>query len=107
MAAALTAEGNKLWILYMIRARDQSLYTGITTDPERRLIEHNCSAETGSKGAKALRGKGPLKLVYQAEIGDRSEAQKMEYKVKQLSKAQKEALVSKQQPLLQFLEKTN
>mgnify|MGYP001324132017 FL=1 len=107
MAAALTAEGNKLWILYMIRARDQSLYTGITTDPERRLIEHNCSAETGAKGAKALRGKGPLKLVYQAEIGDRSEAQKMEYKVKQLSKAQKEALVSKQQPLLQFLEKTN
>ena len=91
----------------MIRARDQSLYTGITTDPERRLIEHNCSAETGSKGAKALRGKGPLKLVYQAEIGDRSEAQKMEYKVKQLSKAQKEALVSKQQPLFQFLEKTN
>ena len=107
MAVALTAEGNKLWILYMIRARDQSLYTGITTDPERRLIEHNCSAETGSKGAKALRGKGPLKLVYQAEIGDRSEAQKMEYKVKQLSKAQKEVLVSKQQPLLQFLEKTN
>ena len=94
MAAALTAEGNKLWILYMIRARDQSLYTGITTDPERRLIEHNCSAETGSKGAKALRGKGPLKLVYQAEIGDRSEAQKMEYKVKQLSKAQKEWLSS-------------
>ena len=91
----------------MIRTRDQSLYTGITTDPERRFIEHNCSAKTGSKGAKALRGKGPLKLVYQAEIGDRSEAQKMEYKVKQLSKAEKEVLVSKQQPLLQFLKNTN
>ena len=106
MAVALTAKDNKLWILYMIRTRDQSLYTGITTDPERRFIEHNCSAETGSKGAKALRGKGPLKLVYQAEIGDRSEAQKMEYKVKQLSKAEKEVLVSNQQPLLQFFKKS-
>jgi len=107
LAVALTTKDNKHWILYMIRARDQSLYTGITTDPERRLFEHNCAAEIGSKGAKALRGKGPLKLVYQAEIGDRSEAQKMEYKVKQLSKAEKEMLVSKQQPLLKFLEKTN
>ena len=106
MAVALIAKDNKLWILYMIRTRDQSLYTGITTDPERRFIEHNCSAETGSKGAKALRGKGPLKLVYQAEIGDRSEAQKMEYKVKQLSKAEKEVLVSKQQPLVQFFKKS-
>ena len=80
------------WFLYMIRCG--SLYTGITTDMERRLREHSGAA--GSKrGAKSLRGKQPLALVYQTQLQNRSEAQQMEYIVKQLSKIEKESLVNR------------
>lgn len=65
------------------------LYTGITTDVTRRLGQH----QTG-KGAKALRGKGELALVFHCVAGDRSLASKLEIRVKKLSKAQKELLVS-------------
>jgi|APSaa5957512535_1039671.scaffolds.fasta_scaffold42641_2 putative endonuclease len=93
----------KLWVLYMVRTREGSLYTGITTDVQRRFREHDGSFANGSKGAKALRGKGPLTLVYQDEIGTRSEAQQAEYKVKQLSKMDKELIVKRQRPLKLFL----
>lgn len=65
------------------------LYTGITTDVTRRLGQHQAG-----KGAKALRGKGELELVFHCVAGDRSLASKLEIRVKKLSKAQKELLVS-------------
>lgn len=71
--------------IYLVRCRDGSLYTGIATDVSRRFSEH----ENGIKGAKYLRGKGPLKLVYQQEIGDRSTASKVESRVKRLSRTEK------------------
>lgn len=77
------------WHLYMLRTPTGMLYTGITTDVLRRLQQH----QTG-KGAKSLRGKGELTLVFQCAAGDRSQASKLEYKIKQLSKKQKEKLVS-------------
>lgn len=83
------------WTLYMIRCNDGSLYTGITTDVTRRLTEHRDSAG-GGKGAKFLRGKSPLELVYEAAVADRSEASRLEYTVKRLTRAQKEALVKRQ-----------
>ncbi|WJY11476.1 GIY-YIG nuclease family protein [Pectobacteriaceae bacterium C80] len=79
------------WSLYMLRTASGLLYTGITTDVPRRLTQH----QTG-KGAKALRGKGELVLVYQCVAVDRSTALKWEYRIKQLSKAQKERLVQDQ-----------
>ena len=84
-----------IWFLYIIRGADKSLYTGITTDVFRRFCEHsgNGSGDT-SKGAKALRGKRPLKLEYFCQIGNRSEALKIEYQVKQLSKIKKEQLIT-------------
>ncbi|WP_159566074.1 GIY-YIG nuclease family protein [Budvicia diplopodorum] len=75
----------------MLRTADNRLYTGITTSIERRFKQH----QTG-KGAKALRGAGLLTLVYQQKVGGRSEALKLEYRIKQLSKQQKERLVSNQ-----------
>ncbi|WJV68943.1 GIY-YIG nuclease family protein [Pectobacteriaceae bacterium CE70] len=75
----------------MLRTASGLLYTGITTDVPRRLTQH----QTG-KGAKALRGKGELVLVYQCVAVDRSTALKWEYRIKQLSKAQKERLVQDQ-----------
>lgn len=81
------------WYLYIIRTRGGDLYTGITTDVERRFAEHN---EGGAKAAKYLRGRGPLTLVFSEMVGSRSAASKAEWAVKQLSKEDKEALVAGQ-----------
>jgi putative endonuclease len=74
------------WSIYLLRCGDGSLYTGIATDVSRRISEH----EQGKRGAKYLRGRGPLELVYQRAVGDRSVATKIEYCVKQLSRTQKQ-----------------
>jgi len=76
------------WHLYMVRTAAGHLYTGISNDVPRRFAQHQAG-----RGAKALKGKGPLQLVFQCEAGDRSQASKLEYRLKQLSKSQKEALV--------------
>ena len=78
------------WHLYLVRSRDGSLYTGITTDVARRFAEHQGNGDTG---AKYLRGRGPLVLVFQKKLGSRSLALAVESKVKKLSKAKKEELV--------------
>ncbi|MGL6019646.1 MAG: GIY-YIG nuclease family protein, partial [Gibbsiella quercinecans] len=65
----------------MLRLPNGMLYTGITTDVARRVAQHQAG-----KGAKALRGKGPLALAYHCQVGDRSLALRLEYRVKQLSK---------------------
>jgi putative endonuclease len=78
------------WSLYLVRCRDGSLYTGITTDVERRFAAH-CNGT----GAKYLRGKGPLTLEFSCEIGDKSAALRLEHLVKRLGKEQKEAIVRK------------
>jgi len=77
------------WFLYLVRTADNALYTGITTDVPRRFLQH----QTG-KGAKALRGKGELTLAFSAVVGDRSLALRLEYRIKQLTKRQKERLVA-------------
>jgi putative endonuclease len=79
------------WFLYMVRTASGQLYTGISTDPHRRLRQH--SGELVG-GAKALRGKGPLQLVFQQAMPNRVEASKAEYQLKQLSKAAKEQRIS-------------
>jgi putative endonuclease len=77
------------WYLYMIRCRDGKLYTGIATDVERRFADHQAN-----KGAKYLRGKGDLTLVFKKRIGTHSQALKIEMLVKRLPKHKKERLVS-------------
>ncbi|WP_350306727.1 GIY-YIG nuclease family protein [Photorhabdus viridis] len=76
------------WVLYLLKTKAGMLYTGITTDINRRFAQH-----VKGKGAKALRGKGPLQLVFNCYAGDRASASRLEYQVKQLSKQQKERLV--------------
>jgi len=77
------------WFLYLIRCKDGALYTGITTDVDRRFAEHQ-----SGKGAKYLRGKGPLTLVFQQKFGSRSAALKAEASIKKLSRADKEIIIS-------------
>ena len=74
----------------MIRCKHGKLYTGITTDVERRFAEHT---RNDKKGAKCLRGKAPLTLVMKKKIGSRSMALQIEAKVKKLSKIKKEMFV--------------
>ncbi len=76
------------WYLYLVREKNNALYCGITTDVPRRFTQHK-----EGKGAKALKGKAPLTLVFQCAIGSRSAASQLEYQVKQLSKSKKERLV--------------
>lgn len=83
------------WHLYMVQTGSGMLYTGISTDPDRRLRQH--SGELAG-GAKALRGKGPLTLVYQQSFADKSTAAKAEYQLKQLPRSAKLALVASYNP---------
>jgi putative endonuclease len=85
-----SAETINVWYVYLIRTRSGSLYAGITTDTERRLKEHHGV----TRGAKHLRGKGPLELVYCAQFENRSIASKLEARIKKLTRMQKEALIS-------------
>jgi len=89
-----------LWSLYLIRCANDSLYCGISNDVARRFKEHQSGSK---KSAKYLRGKAPLSLVFQTQIGDRSLASQVEAKVKNLSKKEKEKIV-KQQDLSLFIE---
>lgn len=74
--------------VYVLRCADDTLYTGYTTDPERRVDEHN-----RGDGAKYTRGRTPVELVYSECYDSRSTAQSREYEIKSLSRAQKETLI--------------
>lgn len=78
------------WYLYLVRTRHNTLYTGIATDVMRRLREHT---EGRNASSRYLRGRGPLQLAYEVNIGCRSTALRVEYAVKQLSRRDKEALI--------------
>ncbi len=74
----------------MLRCSDGSLYTGVTTDIERRFLEH----KEGKTGAKYTRSRFPISVVYRETCASRSEAQVREAVLKKFSKKEKEALVS-------------
>ena len=76
------------WSVYMVRTASGLLYTGISTDPLRRLRQHQ-----SGKGSRALRGKGPLTLVWQQEVGEKGAALRIEYRLKQQPKSFKEQLI--------------
>jgi putative endonuclease len=78
------------WTIYLARCRDGTLYTGITTDPERRLAEHNTGA-----GAAYTRSRLPVSFVYWEIVVDRSSALRREHAIKQLSRGAKEALAER------------
>lgn len=79
------------WYVYIVRASDQSLYTGITTDIERRLAEH----QSGKAGAKYFRGRSAVEMVYSEQADDRSAASIREGAIKKFTRAKKLALIKK------------
>ena len=78
------------WFVYIIQSEKGHLYTGITTDVERRFKEHSDSTK---KGAKYFRGKVPVEVVYQKTFKDRSTASKYECLVKKMTRANKLKLI--------------
>ena len=78
------------WKLYILRCGDGTLYTGITTDVEKRLEAHR-----SGKGAKYTRGRGPLELMYREEGGTHSDALKRELELKALPREEKMTLIEK------------
>lgn len=79
-----------MWYVYIVLCNDDSLYTGITTDVERRIEEHNTK-----KGAKALYGKIPVRLVYNECYSSQPLALKREYEIKSWKREKKLELIKK------------
>ncbi len=77
------------WFVYIVECADRSLYTGITTDIERRIEEHNGAAS----GARYTRAKRPVTLVFSRQAADRSHASRLEVAIKKLTRRQKIALI--------------
>lgn len=75
--------------VYIVRCADDTYYTGIAVDVARRVAEHGNSP----RGAKYLKGRGPLTLVYSKSVGDRAAATRIEYRIKQLNRSDKQALI--------------
>jgi len=76
------------WNVYILRCSDDSLYTGVTKDLERRVNEHN-----SGDGAKYTKSRTPVKLVWSEPKPSRSEAQKREHEIKSFSKEEKLQLI--------------
>ena len=81
------------WYVYILRCADSSLYTGVTTDTDRRVIEHNISDRLG---AKYTRYRRPVSLVYRESCNNRSAACKREAEIKKLSRQSKMKLIVSQ-----------
>ncbi|MDX1512218.1 MAG: GIY-YIG nuclease family protein [Gammaproteobacteria bacterium] len=78
------------WHLYVVKTRAGDLYTGVTTDVTRRFREH---AAGGGRGARFLRSRGPLQLVFQVRLGSRSLALRAEYRLRKLNKLKKQEII--------------
>ncbi len=79
-----------MWFVYIIKCADETLYTGITTDIQRRLSEHNSS----DKWAKYTKMRRPVEMVFSQVCEDRSQASKLEYKIKKYTKQQKLTIIA-------------
>lgn len=78
------------WHVYLLRCADGTFYTGITTDPARRLRQHNGELSGGARYTQARR---PVELAWQGACESRSAAAKAEYRIRRLSRQQKKSLI--------------
>ena len=78
-----------MWYVYILECADHTFYTGITTDLDTRVREHDAGS-----GARYTRGRRPVRLIYSEQVPDRGTAQSREYSIKQLSRTQKSRLIA-------------
>ena len=91
-----------MWYVYILRCKDNSFYTGSTSDLSRRLTEHNAA-----KGGDYTSNRRPVEVVYKEPFQDRSSAQTREAQIKRWVKKKKAALVSGDKTLLMQLSKSH
>ena len=89
----------KRWQVYIVRCADGTLYTGVAIDVARRVCEHNGELANGARavrdiGARYTRARRPVKLIYRERAANRSAACKREYRIKQMSRREKLALIA-------------
>jgi putative endonuclease len=80
------------WYIYIVRCSDNSLYTGVTKDIDRRVAAHNTNDKLGARYTQSRR---PVALVYEEGAESRSQASKRESEIKRLTKKHKEFLIAK------------
>ena len=97
-------EENSSWRVYLLRCCDSSLYAGVTANLARRVRQHNGELAGGARYTKPRR---PVTLAWSLAVPDRSSAQRIEARLKRLSKGEKEKLVSGAQPALLLGEEIN
>jgi putative endonuclease len=85
------ARAGKRWQVYIVRCADGTLYTGVAIDVTKRVAEHNGARANGARYTRARR---PVKLVYQEKAANRSAACRREYRIKQMSRREKFALIT-------------
>ncbi len=78
------------WFVYILRCVDGSLYTGVTTDPARRLREHN---DDNRLGARYTRARRPVELLWHEQLDNRSQALQREWQIKRLPRRRKLDLI--------------
>jgi putative endonuclease len=76
-----------MWLVYILRCADGTLYTGVTNDMEKRLVEHNAG-----RGARYTRTRRPVEVVYREEAPDRGAAQRRESEIKRMPAAAKQRM---------------
>jgi len=89
-------QANTPWFVYILRCADESLYTGVTTDIDKRLKQHNGIEKNG---ARYTRGRQPVKLVYHEHAVSRASACKREHAIKSLKRQEKELIIEQHQRL--------
>lgn len=92
----------KRWYVYIVRCADGTLYTGVAVDVVRRVAEHNGMGANGKRatrdiGARYTRSRRPVKLAYHEPAANRAAACKREYRIKQLTRREKLALLTKKE----------
>jgi len=85
-----TTNSQPPWYVYIVQCSDNTYYTGITTDLNRRRQEHNSLR----KGARYTRSRQPVKLIYHEPAQSRSDAASREYQIRKLSLTKKKALIA-------------
>ncbi|WP_416886766.1 GIY-YIG nuclease family protein [Marinospirillum sp.] len=99
----MKSASSSCWWIYVIRQAQGALYTGITLDVERRFAEHQAN---GPKTAKALRGRGPLELVFAVPVGSHRSALQAEGRIKKLKRSAKLAFIEQGHLPVQWQEET-
>lgn len=90
LAEMMAVVAQARWHVYMVKTARGHFYTGISTDPEKRIVKHN----RGKKGAKCLRGQRPVELVWRTtQPLTKSDALSLEKQIKKLDHEQKQELI--------------